>query len=48
MKKTAQQKKESFQNAVKLRPCAVCEADSTGYHFGVMSCEACKVYLVAF
>ena len=42
-KKPGPRKKEFLKNIVKLRPCAVCEADSTGYHFGVFSCEACKV-----
>ena len=43
VKKSPPRKKEFLKNIVKLRPCAVCEADSTGFHFGVFSCEACKV-----
>ncbi len=34
---------EDLSKVFKLRPCAVCEAPSTGYHFGVLTCEACKV-----
>ena len=36
-------RRKPFKHVVKLRPCGVCEAESTGYHFGVMTCEACKV-----
>ncbi len=28
---------------IRLKPCEVCGDKSTGYHFGVISCEACKV-----
>lgn len=29
---------------VPLPPCKVCGGVATGYHFGVITCEACKVY----
>lgn len=28
---------------VPLPPCKVCGGQSTGFHFGVITCEACKV-----
>lgn len=30
---------------VPLPPCKVCGGVATGYHFGVITCEACKVYI---
>ncbi len=27
---------------IRLKPCEVCFDKATGYHFGVISCEACK------
>lgn len=27
-----------------LPPCKVCEAQATGFHYGINSCEACKVH----
>ncbi len=42
-----EKKREMFNKIVKLRPCAVCDAQSTGYHFGVLTCEACKVRISA-
>jgi hypothetical protein len=29
---------------VPLPPCKICGGNSTGYHFGAITCEACKVY----
>ena len=26
--------------------CKICEGNATGFHFGVMSCEGCKVQLL--
>ena len=43
-----EKKREMFNKIVKLRPCAVCDAQSTGYHFGVLTCEACKVRISAW
>lgn len=34
----------SHYTTVVLPPCKVCGAESTGYHFGVITCEACKAF----
>lgn len=34
--------------SVPLPPCKVCSGIATGYHFGVITCEACKVIKVKF
>ena len=31
------------RNPIDLRPCEVCGAKSSGFHFGAFTCEACKV-----
>ncbi|KAH3883467.1 hypothetical protein DPMN_007424 [Dreissena polymorpha] len=30
-----------------LPPCKVCGGKSSGFHFGVITCEACKVIMLA-
>jgi hypothetical protein len=35
-------KRESLENE-SMGPCRVCEKVSSGIHFGVVTCEACKV-----
>ena len=37
--------RRNHYTTVKMAPCKVCGGTSTGYHFGVVSCEACKVFL---
>ena len=32
--------------SVPLPPCKVCGGNATGYHFGVITCEACKVKII--
>ena len=34
--------------ALELPPCRVCEGKASGIHYGVNSCEACKVGSVSF
>ncbi|XP_060553152.1 nuclear receptor subfamily 1 group D member 2-like [Ruditapes philippinarum] len=36
--------KSSHYTTVVLPPCKVCGGESTGYHFGVITCEACKAF----
>ena len=31
---------------VPLPPCKICGGNSTGYHFGAITCEACKVDVI--
>ena len=31
------------KNPINLRPCEVCGAKASGFHFGAITCEACKV-----
>ena len=36
-------KRPGFVSSIEFRPCEVCGGKSTGYHFGAITCEACKV-----
>ncbi|KAK3596289.1 hypothetical protein CHS0354_030666 [Potamilus streckersoni] len=36
--------KEQSHSTLKLPPCCVCGGKSSGFHFGVSSCEACKEF----
>jgi len=35
--------KKNHYTTVKMASCKICGRESTGYHFGVVTCEACKV-----
>lgn len=41
---TQSPEKKKKSRAVPLPPCKVCGGTSTGYHFGVITCEACKAF----
>ena len=36
-------KRPGHMSKIDLRPCEVCGGKSTGFHFGAITCEACKV-----
>lgn len=38
--------KTSPQKIEEYPPCRVCEGKSTGYHYGVLTCEPCKVWIL--
>ena len=33
------------KNPIDLRPCEVCGTKASGFHFGAITCEACKVII---
>ncbi len=35
--------KDKKYSPIQYKPCQICDGKATGYHFGVISCEACKV-----
>ncbi len=35
--------KDRKYSPIQYKPCQICGGKATGYHFGVISCEACKV-----
>ena len=37
------QEKEKKYAPIQHKPCQICGGKATGFHFGVISCEACKV-----
>lgn len=38
----------TFQNMMKDLNCKICHSTASGIHFGVITCEACKVSLLRF
>lgn len=36
--------KDSHYTTLVLPPCKICSGEATGYHFGVITCEACKAF----
>ena len=44
--KSRGKKKSGFVSCIDFRPCEVCGGKSTGFHFGAITYEACKVWLL--
>ena len=42
-KKLRKRKTPRHMSNIDLRPCEVCGGKASGFHFGAITCEACKV-----